>query len=346
LQQTRLAKTSLSVLDLAFLRQGGTAAETFRNTLDLAQHAEEWGYKRFWLAEHHNIPGIVCSATSVLIGYVASGTSKIRVGSGGVMLPNHAPIVIAEQFGTLETLYPGRIDLGLGRAPGGDPAATRALRRTLRDPNEEFPDLLSEVRDFLRSPRPGQTVHAFPGADSNIPIWLLGSSGYSAHLAGELGLPFAFASHFQPDNLLAALQIYRENFHPSEILKEPYAMAGIPIIAADTDEKAQFLATTQQQAFLSLIRYHPRSLMPPVERIEWTPEEEEMVNSKLRASIVGRPETVREKLEDFLKRTQVQELILSTNVYNHRDRLRSYKIIAELAGKVQIPEELSAQHRR
>lgn len=340
-QQTRLANTSLSVLDLAFLRQDGTTAETFRNTLDLARRAEAWGYKRFWLAEHHNIPGIVCSATSVLIGYVAGGTSKIRVGAGGIMLPNHAPLIIAEQFGTLEALYPGRIDLGLGRAPGGDPLAARALRRTLRNDNEEFPDLLSELREFLCAPRPGQLVHAFPGAGACIPLWLLGSSGYSAHIAGKLGLPFAFASHFQPDNLLAALEIYRDSFKPSDVLKEPYAMAGIPLLAADTDEKAAYLATTQQQAFLSLIRNHPRSLMPPVEKIDWTPEEEALVAVKLRAAIVGGPESVLEQLEVFLQKTKVQELILATNTYEHQDRLRSYEIVAELAGKLQTAGKLN-----
>ncbi len=334
-QQTGLANVPLSVLDLAFLRQEGSASEAFRNTLDLARHVEQWGYKRYWLAEHHNIPGIVCSATSVLIGYVAAGTSKIRVGAGGIMLPNHAPLIIAEQFGTLEALYPGRIDLGLGRAPGGDALATRALRRTLRNENEEFPDLLSELRDYLSTPRPGQMVHAFPGCGVSIPIWLLGSSGYSAHLAGKLGLPFAFASHFQPDNLLAALEIYRDSFRPSEALKEPYAMAGIPLIAADSDQKAQYLATTQQQAFLSLIRNHPRSLMPPVGKIDWTPEEEALVTGKLRAAIVGGPQSIREQLEAFLKKTKVQELILATNVYEHRDRLRSYEIVAELTGKLQ-----------
>lgn len=330
-QQSRLANTPLSILDLAFVRQGGSIQESFRNTLDLAQHGERWGYKRFWLAEHHNIPGVACSATSVLIGYVAQGTSTIRIGSGGIMLPNHAPIVIAEQFGTLEGLYPGRIDLGLGRAPGGDFAVTRALRRTLRADGDDFPELLKELLSFLAPAVPGQTVQAIPGTGTKIPIWLLGSSGFSAHLAGKLGLPFAFASHFQPDNLIGALEIYRDTFEPSSVLSEPYAMAGVPVIAADTQARAEYLATTAQQAFLNLIRNHPGPLQPPVEKLDWNPMEEAAVASKLRASAIGDPETVRQKLEFFLEQTKVQELILVTNTYDHADKLRSYEIVAELA---------------
>jgi luciferase family oxidoreductase group 1 len=218
---SRLSKTPLSILDLAHLRQGGTVAHAFHNTLDLARHAEQWGYKRFWLAEHHNIPGVACSATSVLIGYVASATSRIRVGSGGIMLPNHAPLVIAEQFGTLEALYPGRIDLGLGRAPGGDFAVTRALRRDLGSNGENFPELVQELRGYLAPAKPTQAVRAIPGAGTNIPIWLLGSSNFSAQLAAMLGLPFAFAGHFQPDGMIQALELYRRNFRPSEVLERP-----------------------------------------------------------------------------------------------------------------------------
>ena len=330
---SRLSRTPLSVLDLAHVRQGGDAAEAFRNMLDLAQHVERWGYERFWLAEHHNISGVASSATAVLIGHVAGGTKTIRVGSGGIMLPNHAPLVIAEQFGTLEALYPGRIDLGLGRAPGGDYAAARALRKDLKAQGDDFPALLEELRSYLAPRRPGQAVTAYPGAGSNVPIWLLGSSGFSAALAAELGLPFAFASHFQPDNLIAALELYRERFRPSEILDRPYAMAGIPVIAAETDEEARWLATTPQQAFLKLIRNEPGPLAPPVEKLDWNPFEEAAVASRFRAAVVGSAETVRRGLELFLAETQVDELIIATTLYDHAARLRSYEMVAEIAGK-------------
>ena len=330
---SRLSLTPLSVLDLAQVRQGGNAAEAFRNTLDLAQHAENWGYKRFWLAEHHNISGVASAATSVLIAHVAGGTKTIRVGSGGIMLPNHAPLVIAEQFGSLEALFPGRIDLGLGRAPGGDYAATRALRKDHSNQVDDFPALLAELRGFLAPPRPGQAVTAYPGAGSNLPIWLLGSSGFSAALAGELGLPFAFASHFQPDNLLAALELYRERFRPSEGLDRPYTMAGVPVVAADTDEEARWLATTPQQAFLNLIRNHPGPLQPPVEKLDWNPFEEAAVGSRFRAAVVGSADTVRRGLGKFLAATEVDELIVATALYDHSARLRSYEILAEVTRK-------------
>ena len=330
---SRLSRTPLSVLDLAHVRQGGDAAEAFHHTLDLAQRAEQWGYKRFWLAEHHNISGVASAATAVLVGHVAGGTKTIRVGSGGIMLPNHAPLVIAEQFGTLEALYPGRIDLGLGRAPGGDYAAARALRKDLKGQSDDFPALLEELRSYLAPRRPGQAVTAYPGAGSNVQIWLLGSSGFSAALAGELGLPFAFASHFQPDNLIAALDLYRESFRPSEILARPYAMAGIPVIAAETDEEARWLATTPQQAFLKLIRNEPGPLAPPVEKLDWNPFEEAAVASRFRAAVVGSAETVRRGLELFLAETQVDELIIATTLYDHAARLRSYEMVAEMAGK-------------
>ncbi len=330
---SRLSRTPLSVLDLAHVRQGGDAAEAFRHSLDLAQHAERWGYERFWLAEHHNISGVASSATAVLIGHVAGGTKTIRVGSGGIMLPNHAPLVIAEQFGTLEALYPGRIDLGLGRAPGGDYAAARALRKDLKAQGDDFPALLEELRSYLAPRRPGQAVTAYPGAGSNVPIWLLGSSGFSAALAGELGLPFSFASHFQPDNLIAALDLYRESFRPSEILDRPYAMAGIPVIAAETDEEARWLATTPQQAFLKLIRSEPGPLAPPVEKLGWNPFEEAAVASRFRAAVVGSAESVGRGLELFLAETQVDELIIATTLYDHAARLRSYEMLAEIAGK-------------
>ncbi len=265
--RTRLANTPLSILDLAHLRQGGTAEEGFHNSRTLARHAEVLGYKRFWLAEHHNILGVACSATSVLIGYIANATSTIRVGSGGVMLPNHAPLTIAEQFGTLESLFPGRIDLGLGRAPGGDSAAARALRRSLHSAGDDFPELVEELRKYLGQPQPSQRVHAYPGEGTNVPIWLLGSSDFSARLAGELGLPFAFAAHFQPGPLLPALQIYRSSFRPSQVLEKPYAMVGIPILVADSDEQARFLATTPIQMFLNLTRGVPGPLPPPTTNV-------------------------------------------------------------------------------
>jgi luciferase family oxidoreductase group 1 len=339
--ESRLSRTPLSVLDLAHVRLGGDAAEAFRHTLDLAQHAEQWGYKRFWLAEHHNISGIASSATSVLIGHVAGGTKTIRVGSGGIMLANHAPLVIAEQFGTLEALYPGRIDLGLGRAPGGDYAAARALRKDLKGQSDDFSVLLEELRGYLAPRRAGQAVTAYPGAGANVPIWLLGSSGYSAELAGTLGLPFAFAAHFQPDNLMAALELYRESFRPSEVLERPYTMAGIPVIAAETDDEAQWLATTPLQAFLNLIRNQPGPLMPPVEKLDWNSFEQAAVASRFRAAVVGSAETVRRELEDFLAATQVDELMIATAVYDHAARLRSFEIVAEVA-KSRVTEKAAA----
>jgi luciferase family oxidoreductase group 1 len=338
---SRLSKTPLSILDLAHLRQGGTLADAFHNTLDLARHAEQWGYKRFWLAEHHNVRGVACSATSVLIGYVASATSRIRVGSGGIMLPNHAPLVIAEQFGTLEALYPGRIDLGLGRAPGGDFAVTRALRRDLGSNGENFPELLQELRGYLAPAKPKQEVRAIPGAGTNIPIWLLGSSNFSAQLASMLGLPFAFAGHFQPDGMTQALELYRRNFRPSEVLERPYSMAGVPVMVAETDEQAKYLASTPQQMFLNLIRGIPGPLVPPVERMDWNAFEEATVRAKFRAAIVGSPHTVREKLEAFLKETQVDELMVVSNPFEHADRLKSYELLAGIAGTGQRLEVIS-----
>jgi luciferase family oxidoreductase group 1 len=346
-----LAQTPLSVLDLAHVRQGGTVAEAFENTLHLAQHAEHWGYKRFWLAEHHNIPGVASAATSVLIGYVAGGTQTIRVGSGGIMLPNHAPLVIAEQFGTLDALYPNRIDLGLGRAPGGDQAAARALRRDLRS-GDDFPALLEELRHYLAPPEsgtqsdtearrsplqavyPSSRVTAYPGAGANVPIWLLGSSLFSAALAAELGLPFAFAAHFQPDYLIPALDLYRRSFHPSEVLDRPHAMACIPVIAAETDKEAQRLATTPQQMFLNMIRNRPGPLLPPLAgpgALDWDDLERAAVESRMRAAVVGSREHVREGLELFLAETQVDELMIATTVYDHSARLRSYEMVAEMA---------------
>ena len=330
----RLARTPLSILDLAHLRQGGTAEEAFHNSRALAQHAESLGYKRFWLAEHHNIRGVACSATSVLIGYIANATSKIRVGSGGIMLPNHAPLVIAEQFGTLESLFPGRIDLGLGRAPGGDSAAARALRRSLHATGDDFPELVDELRRYLGKPQPSQRVHAYPGEGTNVPIWLLGSSDFSARLAGRLGLPFAFAAHFQPGPLLPALQIYRSSFRPSQVLDRPYAMVGVPILVADSDEQAQFLATTPIQMFLNLIRGVPGPLPPPTKSLDWTEEEREMVTAKFGAAIFGGPEHVAARLNTFLEETQADELMVVANTYKFEDRLRSFELLSNLAEQV------------
>jgi luciferase family oxidoreductase group 1 len=333
-QAFRLSRTPLSVLDLAPVKENRTLTDTFRETLDLAQHAERWGYKRYWLAEHHNLASVACSATSVLIGHVAGGTSAIRVGSGGIMLPNHAPLVIAEQFGTLESLYPGRIDLGLGRAPGTDFPTMRALRRDLRN-GDNFPELLAELRELFAEPRPNQAVRALPGAGLNIPIWLLGSSGFSAQLAGHLGLPFAFAGHFAPENTLPALDIYRRSFQPSEVLDHPYSMVGVPVLAADTDKEAQHLATTEFLNILRLIRNQLAPLSPPVDSLDGVANnlERAAVESKRAAAIVGGPETVRRKLEAFLEETQADELIITSNPYEHAARLRSYEIISEVAQK-------------
>lgn len=335
----RLTDIPLSVLDLCPVIVGGTPADSFRNTLDLAQHAEKWGFHRYWLAEHHNMPGIASSATSVVIGYVAAGTSKIRVGSGGIMLPNHAPLVIAEQFGTLESMYPGRIDLGLGRAPGTDQVTARALRRENMSNEEDFPEQLRELRSYLNPSLSAHSRHvrATPGEGLNIPIWLLGSSGFSARLAGQLGLPFSFASHFSPENTLPALELYRNSFRPSEVLARPYVMVGLNVIAADTDEKARFLATSMEQQFLSLIRNQRGQLKPPVENMNelWNDFEKSVVDQQLRASIIGSPKVVKEKLQAFLDDTQADEFMINAQIFDHQERLRSYEIVAELVREEQ-----------
>lgn len=321
----------ISVLDLAPIREGGTAAEAFRNSLDLARHVEKWGYERFWLAEHHNIPGIASAATSVVIGHIAGGTSRIRVGAGGIMLPNHAPLMIAEQFGTLASLYPGRIDLGLGRAPGGDRMTVRALRR-YQGAADSFPSDLLELQGYFRPAVAGQAVRAIPGEGLDVPIWLLGSSDFSARLAAELGLPFAFASHFAPDFLLPALALYRENFKPSEALAEPYVMVGVNAFAADTDEEGVRLFTSLQQAFLNLIRGRPGPLLPPVDDIDalWTPAERAQVERMTRVSVVGSPETVAGDLDVILDATNADELIFASQIHGHAARLRSFEILARL----------------
>lgn len=323
----------LSVLDLAMINEDGSAKQSFENSVDLAQHVENWGFNRYWLAEHHNMPGVASSATSVIIGRVAQETSELRVGSGGIMLPNHAPLVIAEQFGTLDAMYPGRIDLGLGRAPGSDQATAYALRRTLHSSGEEFPQQVAELQSYFAND-PTARVRAFPGAGQDIPIWLLGSSGFSAQLAAQLGLPFSFASHFAPDYMMQALQLYHQSFRPSKDLAEPYAMMGVNLIAADTDEKARYLATSMQQQFLNIRQGVTTRFKPPITDITtaWSPYEQAAVaqQSEAPSVIIGGPETVKRKLEDFVEMTRTNELIISSGIYNHEDRLRSYEILSEL----------------
>src|ERR1700681_3524806 len=323
---------AISVLDLVGMRTGESAGSAIARSVDLAQHVEKLGYKRYWLAEHHSISGLACSATPVLIGHVASATKTIRVGSGGVMLPNHAPLVVAEQFGTLEALYPGRIDLGLGRAPGGDFQTMRALRRDLGQNGDDFPALLEELRTYLGPEKPGQLVKAIPGQGSNVPITLLGSSPFSAQLAAQLGLPFAFAAHFAPEYLYAAAQLYRDNFRPSEILRKPHLMVAVAVIAAETDEIARRLFTTPQQRFLRLIRNQPVELLPPVDSMEplWQDFERAAVESKLRAAIVGSDATVKAGLEKLVEDTAADEVIVVTDAYEHADRIESYRRVADV----------------
>lgn len=320
----------LSILDLSMIREGGTVRQALEESLDLAQHAERWGYNRIWLAEHHGMRGIASAATSVVIGYIANGTSTIRVGSGGIMLPNHAPIVIAEQFGTLESLYPGRIDLGLGRAPGTDPLTARALRRHLGSNGDTFPDDLQELREYL-NPSQDRKVKAVPGEGLDIPIYILGSSDFGARLAANLGLPFAFASHFAPDMIFQALDIYRSEFQPSETLTKPYAMVGVNVIVADTDEEAKFLFTSPLQQFRNLIRGTPGQLRPPVDDMDdWRPGEAEAVERMLRFAVVGSSESVRKGLDRVMDLTDADELITVSAIYDHAARLRSFELLADL----------------
>lgn len=321
-----------SVLDLAPVIAGGDASLAFRNTLDLARHAEEWGFHRYWLAEHHNMPGIASAATSVVIGHVAGGTSRIRVGSGGVMLPNHAPLAIAEQFGTLEALYPGRIDLGLGRAPGGDQVVARALRRGLGSSGDTFPQDVIELQNYFRPMIPGQPLSAVPGAGLNVPLYLLGSSDFSARLAAELGLPFAFASHFAPDYLKTALQLYRQGYKPSAANPKPHAIVGINVFAAETDEEAKRLFTSLQQQFLNLIRGNPGKLQPPVDdmKLRWSAAEDAHLQRMVRYSVIGSPETIRQGVIDVIQETGADELIATAQIYDHAARLRSFDIFGEV----------------
>ncbi|TWI57646.1 luciferase family oxidoreductase group 1 [Pseudomonas duriflava] len=331
---TRLADTAFSVLDLAPVRDDGNAAQALQYSLDLARNVERLGYNRFWVAEHHNMDGIASSATAVLLGYLAGGTSTIRIGSGGVMLPNHAPLVIAEQFGTLEALYPGRIDLGLGRAPGSDHITAHALRRDRLGSADDFPADVQELEYLLGPQQEGQKVIAMPGVNSRIPIWLLGSSLFSAQLAAAKGLPYAFASHFAPRYMHDAIRLYRENFRPSEVLDKPYVMLGVPSVVADTDDEADYLATTVYQRVLALMRGQSLVLRPPVRNmsLEWLPHEKEAVSSMLGMAVIGSPQKVRERLDLLVEKTQADELIFTCDVYEHSDRLRSYQLLAELKG--------------
>jgi luciferase family oxidoreductase group 1 len=324
---------AFSVLDLAFVPTGSTPSNALRNSLDLAQHVEDWGYTRFWLAEHHNMVGIASAATSIVIAHVAGGTNKIRVGAGGIMLPNHSPLVVAEQFGTLESLFPGRIDLGLGRAPGTDQRTLRALRR---DPMtaESFPQDVLELQGYFADLQPGQAVQAVPGTGLKVPLWILGSSLFGAQLAAALGLPYAFASHFAPDDLIPALAIYRENFRPSAQLARPYAMVGANVIAAETDAEARRLFTSAQQAFTNLLRGARGQLLPPIDDIEryWSPHEKAHAQRMLACAYVGSPATIRAGLDGFLADTGADEVIVAAAIYDHAARLRSYEILAETLG--------------
>lgn len=331
--------TALSILDLVRVTEGTDARGALDNARDLATHADDWGYRRFWVAEHHNMPGIASAATSVVIAHIAAGTSRIRVGAGGVMLPNHAPIVIAEHYGTLARLFPDRIDLGLGRAPGTDQVTVRALRRTL-DGVDSFPQDVLELQAYFAAVQPSQRVQAVPAAGTNVPLWVLGSSTYGAQLAAELGLPYAFASHFAPDLLLPALQIYRDRFKPSAQLDRPHAMVGVNIVAADTDEEARRLATTQQMSFADIFRGARGLSRPPIDDIEtyWSPTEKAQAMRMLARSIVGSPETVRIGVEALVAETGADELMIVSDVYDHEKRLRSFELIAS-AGAAIRPSE-------
>ncbi len=322
----------LSILDLAPVSEGNDFHTTFRHSVSLAQHAEKWGYTRFWMAEHHNMPDIASAATSVLLSHIGANTNSIRLGSGGIMLPNHAPLVIAEQFGTLEALYPDRIDLGLGRAPGTDHATMHALRREPERMDPEFDELLEELEFFMGPISDHQPVKAFPGNNSKVPIWLLGSSTYSARLAAIKGLPFAFAAHFAPDAMQRALDIYRENFRPSEQLAEPYVMIGVNIIVADTDKEAHYLGTTEKQKFLAMIRGARSKLSPPVHSMEpiWLPHEKHHIQTQLRESIHGSHETVKKGIENLVARTEANEIMVNSMIFDHEKKLKSYQLLSQI----------------
>jgi luciferase family oxidoreductase group 1 len=320
-----------SILDLCPITEGSDAARSFRNTLDLARHAERWGYKRFWLAEHHGMPGIASAATAVLIGHVAGGTSTIRVGAGGIMLPNHAPLVIAEQFGTLESLFPGRIDLGLGRAPGSDQLTARALRRNLDTNPNQFPQDVVELMGYFSATQ-RHAVRAVPGAGLNVPIWILGSSLFGAQVAASLGLPYAFASHFAPEQMVQAIDLYRSTFKPSAQLAKPYVILGYNVFAADTDEQARLLASSMQQAFVNLRSGRPKALQPPVKGYLDTlaPHQRDVLDEILTCAAIGSPATVKHSMQDFIEQTAADELIIASLIFDHDARLRSHEITAEV----------------
>jgi luciferase family oxidoreductase group 1 len=326
-----------SILDLSPICEDGDAAQALRNTIDLARHAEQWGYRRYWLAEHHNMPGIASAATAVVIGAVGAATKTIRVGSGGIMLPNHAPLVVAEQFGTLESLFPGRVDLGVGRAPGTDQSTAAALRRNAEVDGDDFPRELTELMAYFRPPQPGQRIQAVPGAGLRVPIYILGSSLFGAQVAAALGLPYAFASHFAPADMMDAIALYRARFRPSDQLEKPYVMLGVNVFAAETDDEARRLFTSVQQAFVRLRRGEPSRLPPPVNNVErlLTPGEQAMLSKALAVSFIGTPGTVRRGLESFVAKTAADELIVVSQIFDHAARLRSYELTA------QVRDELS-----
>ena len=325
---------ALSILELGRVKQGFDRKAALDEARSVGQHAEAWGYTRMWVAEHHNMPGVTTAATSIVIAHIAAGTRTLRVGAGGVMLPNHAPYVIAEQFGTLATLFPGRIDLGLGRAPGTDQVTLRALRR---DPaaSDSFPQDVLELQAYLAPARPGQRIEAVPGSGTEVPLWILGSSTFGAQLAARLGLPFGFASHFAPQSLDAAMAIYHQQFKPSQQLASPYALAGVNVIAAETDAEARRLATSQQMGFAEFIRGTRRLAQPPIDDIEtfWTPQEKFHASQMLACTIVGGPATVRAGLEKFIERTRADELMIISDIFDPQKRLRSFEIVAEVAGR-------------
>lgn len=325
----------ISILELATIDEGKTIPETFRNSLEIAQKAEQWGYNRFWMAEHHNMVSVASSATSVLIGYIAGGTSKLRVGSGGIMLPNHAPLIVAEQFGTLASLYPNRIDLGLGRAPGTDPLTSRALKRHLVEGGDMFPSQVAELMTYLSEENKTAAVRAIPGEGLDIPIWILGSSTDSAYLAAAFGLPYAFASHFAPSQLHIALQLYRQNFKPSIYLSEPYTMAGVNIIAADTDEEATSISTSFLQLAIGIITGKRKPLQPPVKNMNgiWSEYEEAAVSQMMAYSFIGSEATVRHGITEFIEETKVDELMIAAHIYDQQARLRSFEIVSEITSK-------------
>lgn len=328
----QLTSIPYSVLDLATVIEGKTPADTFRNSLTLAQHAEDWGYNRYWLAEHHNMISVASSATSVVIGHIAAGTKSIRVGSGGIMLPNHSPLVIAEQFGTLESLFPGRIDLGLGRAPGTDQVTAMAIRGERMNAANSFPQDVLKLQAYFSAENSNSSVRAIPGEGLDIPIWILGSSTDSARLAAALGLPYAFASHFAPAQFLTAINIYRQNFKPSDHLKEPYVLACVNVVAADTDAEANKLATSLYQLFRGIVTGKRSLLQPPVETMEgiWTDYEEEQAGQMLACTFTGNKETLSNDLQQFVDQTQVDELMATSHIFDHQARLKSYQLLSEV----------------